>query len=362
MNNFILLLTNRADTVCFDNLAEYLTKNEIGNYTIIQENSIEDAYEHLFKTELCLIIGDITLEGGKEALQMIKNEEMSKHIPIVVLIEENNIEITKRAYESGADAVVSNEMIDIGLLPYIARPLIMNNILLNKNINKLSGLQDKAINDFILLDLVKAYIPKTIWEIALDCAHRQKMYIPEEETEKTIVFGDIIGFTKMTQHMDPKNVIETLNEAYDIVTEIIYKYEGDIDKFVGDAFIGIFDSALDAVKSSIEIQIRISELNDKRAKENLCPILFRIGINTGSVIRGNVGGHQRYDNTLIGDAVNTASRLEHIAPVGDIVISEATRLKAELDIPEELRNSITLRGKDSEDIYYTVFNYLKGRI
>lgn len=360
MERFILLLSNRKDTACFDKLAQYLTQNDIGNYILIKVNSVEDSYEHLFNEGLCLIIADMNLEGGKEAIQMIKNEEMSSHIPVLVLLDQYTSEDAKLAYENGADAIISEELINMGLLPYIVRPLMVNNNILNKNIKKLSKLQDKAINDFILLDLIKAYIPKTIWEIAQDCAHHQQMHIPEDETEKTIVFGDIIGFTEMTQHMKPKKVIETLNEAYEIVTEIVYKYNGDIDKFVGDAFFGIFDNAIDAVNSSVEIQLKIASLNKKRQALDQWPIKFRIGINTGNVIRGNVGGNQRYDNTLIGDAVNTASRLEHIAPPGDIAISEATRIKAGLDLPDELKKSEVLRGKDLSDVYYIVFDFLKG--
>jgi class 3 adenylate cyclase len=362
MENFILLLSNNLHDKYIDELNQYMNEQNLGDFSIIREDNIESAYDHLFKAELSLVIGDITLEGGKEALQMIKTEEMSKHIPIAVLIGSEDDQTICKAYQAGADAVITDLDIEKNRLPYICRPLVMNNQLLCRNINKLSGLQDKAINDFILLDLIKAYIPKTIWEIALDCAHQQKMYIAEEETEKTIVFGDIIGFTKMTQHIDPKKVIATLNEAYNIVTEIIYKYKGDIDKFVGDAFIGIFDDPSAAVKSSIEIQKKIAELNQQREAEQKVPIRFRIGINTGPVIRGNVGGNQRYDNTLIGDAVNTASRFEHIAPEGDIVISESTKIKAGLTIPAEHRHTTTLRGKDTVDIYYTVFEYLKENV
>jgi class 3 adenylate cyclase len=100
-------------------------------------------------------------------------------------------------------------------------------------------------------------------------------------------------------------------------------------------------------------------MNAREIQEGRRPIQFRIGIHTGPVIRGNVGGNHRYDNTLIGDTVNMASRLESLAPAGGIIISEETRKKARLSIPQSSLRRERLRGRDVEDTIYEVFQHMQ---
>jgi len=99
-------------------------------------------------------------------------------------------------------------------------------------------------------------------------------------------------------------------------------------------------------------------MNEARIQEGLPAIRFRIGIHTGPVIRGNVGGNMRFDNTLIGDTVNMASRLEEIAEAGGILISEETMKAAGLSIPQEYQDCVQLRGRDVQDSVYNVYDYL----
>ena len=115
-------------------------------------------------------------------------------------------------------------------------------------------LQEESIHDFILLDLIKDYIPRTIMNIARSCAHEQKIEIPEEEQILTIVFGDIRGFTPRTQNMAPKDVISYLNRAFEVVSSLVYEYSGDIDKYIGDAFLAVFADPKDALKSMMAVQ------------------------------------------------------------------------------------------------------------
>jgi adenylate cyclase len=238
--------------------------------------------------------------------------------------------------------------------------LIKNNVLNSELVDKLSQLQEQAIHDFILLDLIKKYIPKTIWDIANTSAYERKIRIPEEELELTIVFADIKGFTKMAHNLKPIEVIKTLNSVFQVVTKIVYDNRGDIDKFIGDAFLAVFEKAEDAVKAAVCVQKDIEMLNRERLKQRLCPIYFRIGIHTGPIIRGNVGGHQRFDNTLIGSTVNFAAQLENSSKEGDILISEDTCQKAHLIIPAEVKRQIQLKGSDTKETVYQVYNILKN--
>lgn len=342
-----------------DDLEKFAKKNQI-KIDFIYESSLEKAYEHLFSGSIGLILLDDRVEGFLEAITMIKQEELTRHTIIAVaLFSDKSLESRKKILEAGADQTITNEEIEAGLLVSLMRPLIINVALMDEQREKAAGLQEKTINDFIMLDLIKAYIPKTIWKVALECAHLQKIELPGEERELTIVFGDIKSFTRMSQHLTPKELIQSLNTVYEVVTRHIYEHNGDVDKFIGDAFFGIFESPTDAVRSMVLIQKELEVLNKKREEKGLYAFQFRIGVHTGPVIRGNVGGHNRYDNTLIGNSVNTASRLEHIAPVGEILISEDTRKRAKLKIPMEYQGKELLRGQESETTFYNVYSFLK---
>jgi class 3 adenylate cyclase len=179
--------------------------------------------------------------------------------------------------------------------------------------------------------------------------------------ELTIAFGDIREFTRMSQYLAPMDVILNLNSVFEIVTKVIYEHNGDIDKFIGDAFLAVFRNAREAVVAMVRVQKEMELLNSLRRDEQRPEILFRIGVHTGPIIRGNVGGNNRFDNTLIGDTVNTASRLENLSKAGDILISQTTMLKAELDIHPDNQARVRLKGKDREEIVYQVYPLLRDR-
>lgn len=337
---------------------KHLTDIKLSEVEVIQKTSINEAEETLFQTNISLIIIEWRLEGAPEFTFNLKSDEMFRLLPMLALVSGENSTDIEEVFLKGADNYVLTTNME-EQLPLVVRPLIVNNVMNDELVQKISILQEQAIHDFILLDLIKKYIPRTIWNLANDFAYQQRIQIPEEELELTIAFGDIREFTRMSQHLAPIDVIRNLNSVFEIVTRIIYEHNGDIDKFIGDAFLAVFEIPLDAIIAMVRVQKEIETLNIVRTGENLPAILFRIGIHTGPIIRGNVGGDHRYDNTLIGDTVNTASRLENLSRPGDILISETTRKKADLNIHPERQFKVKLKGKDSEEIVYQVFDLLK---
>jgi adenylate cyclase len=328
-------------------------------FEIITASTTEAAENVLFEKNVALIVMDWELPEAAGFTEDLKNDEMFRLVPVLALLKEDSREDVSHAMQSGADNYLKKK--DVAVRAYLViRPLIKNNVLNSELVEKISLLQEQAIHDFILLDLIKKYIPKTIWDLANNFAYEQKIRIPEEELELTIVFADIKGFTNMAHNLKPIEVIKTLNLVFEVVTRIVYAHNGDIDKFIGDAFLGLFREAKDAVKASVLLQKEIEELNNRRQKEQQEAIYFRIGIHTGPVIRGNVGGNQRYDNTLIGNTVNIAAWLESHSREGDILISEDTRQKAQIDIPTQYKQHIQLKGSDRQQIVYQVYNLLKN--
>src|ERR1035437_6250397 len=147
----------------------------------------------------------------------------------------------------------------------------------------------------------------------------------------TILFSDIRGFTSLSETLEPQDVVGQLNEYLSTMTAIIFAEHGIIDKFVGDGIMVYFgapvypqEHAWRAIKVAIQMQNGMETLRAKWQSEGKPDIQIGIGVNTGSVIMGNIGSSQYMDFTLIGDAVNLSSRLCTVAAAGEILISDST--------------------------------------
>jgi adenylate cyclase len=151
-----------------------------------------------------------------------------------------------------------------------------------------------------------------------------------KETEATVLFMDIVGFTPKVEHMDPVEIGVFLNNFFTEMTEIIFKNNGTLDKYMGDGIMAVFgvpfevdNHAESAIQTALEMIERLGEMNESLPKED--KIKIRIGINSGKMIAGDFGSPRRVDYTVIGNNVNIASRLESsVAGINDIAISEAT--------------------------------------
>lgn len=155
-----------------------------------------------------------------------------------------------------------------------------------------------------------------------------------ERRDVSILFSDLRGFTTMSEGMPPEHVAAILNEYFDAMTAAIFKYRGMINDFVGDAVMAIFgaplqdrDHALHATRAGIAMGEALETLNAKWKNEGLPQLRMGIDIHSGEVFAGNVGGRSRVKYTLIGDAVNVASRVEGLnKELGTtMLITEATR-------------------------------------
>src|SRR5262249_41472831 len=152
--------------------------------------------------------------------------------------------------------------------------------------------------------------------------------VPEEKSA-SILFADIVGFTTMSEKMSPQAVALLLNDYLSRMTDIIFKYEGTLDKYIGDAIMAVFgaplemsDHAARAVKAALQMQERLQEFNSEHREHHL---RIRIGINSGRVVAGEIGSVNKKEYTVLGDTVNTASRLESsVAKPGMVVIGENT--------------------------------------
>lgn len=168
----------------------------------------------------------------------------------------------------------------------------------------------------------------------------------------SVLFSDIRGFTSITESMDPRIVVEQLNEYLTVMTPVVFAHKGTIDKFVGDGIMAYFGAPLypeqhawRAVKAGMDMQKALHDLNHKWEREGKQPLNIGVGINTGSVIMGNIGTEQYMDFTLIGDSVNLASRLCSAAIANEVLISTSTYQEVYRNVVIEQSREIQVKGK-----------------
>ncbi len=177
----------------------------------------------------------------------------------------------------------------------------------------------------------------------------------------TIMFSDIENFTHYSSKMEPDDIHRLLNEYFEAMTEIVFKYQGTVDKFMGDGLMAFFgdpepltDHALQCVRAAFEMQLKVPEMRQKWEKRNHFPLRIRIGINTGEVVIGNMGSSKRLSYTAIGADVNLAQRFESLASTDGILISRKT-YDLIRDNPEGIQfssKSVKAKGYDDEITVY----------
>jgi adenylate cyclase len=164
----------------------------------------------------------------------------------------------------------------------------------------------------------KSYVsPKLVEELLKDPSTMPSL--KSERRMVSILFSDIAGFTSMSESLPPDEVEHILNEYLTAMSEIVFTNDGTLDKYIGDAVMAIWGNvgssnpktdAYKAVHTAILMQRKLAELREKWLSEGMVPLQIRIGVNTGEALVGNFGSPQKMDYTVIGDAVNTAARLE----------------------------------------------------
>jgi len=308
---------------------------------------IDEAEKILFESSISCILAGNQSEETLSFLNALKEDELFRHLPVVIFTPKGQGSVWKKDIPF-ADLVLDVETPLESIVDYLC-PLLRAKAYTDDLVKKISTLQDELMNKYLLIDLIKRYIPKTVWERANTFAEEQTIFIPEYEEEVAILYGDIMGFTRMAEHRQPKEVIDLLNEAYSVVTQSVYAAGGDIDKFIGDAFLAVHTDPLKAIQLALQIQ---QQLKNK-------PVKFRLGVHYGPVIRGNVGSDLRSDNTLIGDTVNTAARIQEVTTPGEVLVSEAVLQKAGVGIPFEYRREMQFKGKEEPLVVYDVYRFYK---
>jgi PAS domain S-box-containing protein len=183
---------------------------------------------------------------------------------------------------------------------------------------------------------------------------QQDVKIVSKRKKLTVCFSDLVGFTEITDKMESEDLTQLLNHYLTEMSKIALQYGATVDKYVGDAIVmffgdpttlGVKEDALACVQMAIAMQQRIGELAQEWSNSGIeTPLRCRIGIHTGYCTVGNFGSEDRMDYTMVGGTVNLASRLEHEAPPGGVLISFETYAHVKDDVRCEERGHLQVKG------------------
>jgi adenylate cyclase len=185
---------------------------------------------------------------------------------------------------------------------------------------------------------------------AIDTAMNSNQAVDSRQV--TILLSDLRGFTSVAEQYTALEMVEMLNRYFASMSEIIIRYGGTIDKFMGDAIMALFGAPIErdddieaALACAIEMQIAMHDINQANSSHGIAPLHMGIGINTGMVVAGSLGSALHSEYTVIGDQVNLASRIEAHSLRGQILLSENTYQHARDYIEVGDINEVIVKGK-----------------
>jgi adenylate cyclase len=195
----------------------------------------------------------------------------------------------------------------------------------------------------------------------------ENLVLSGERRQVTVLFCDVRGFTPMSERLAPEEVVLLLNDFYNLMIETTFKYDGTLDKFLGDAVMAVFgapmahpDHSARAIRTALAMQEGITGLNERRARDGKESISVGIGVSAGEAVAGTVGTEDRMEYTVIGDSVNLAARLESNAKPGQILISHRTYERVRDLVEARPLGRIRVKGKEEEVEVYEVLGLAPG--
>lgn len=248
---------------------------------------------------------------------------------------------------------------------------IENARLLNELRQREQDLTEKSAALAALSSKLAKYLAPQIYDSIF--TGKQDVKIASKRKKLTVCFSDLVGFTEITDNMESEDLTQLLNHYLTEMSHIALQHGATIDKYVGDAIVmffgdpttlGVKQDALACVQMAIAMQQRVGELAQEWLNSGIAsPLRCQIGIHTGYCTVGNFGSEDRMDYTMVGGTVNLASRLEHEAPPGGVLISFETFAHVKDEVRCEERGQVQVKGIAQPVATYAVLEpkYEEGR-
>jgi adenylate cyclase len=297
-----------------------------------------------------LMVLDVNMPGmsGFEVVEQLKKDEDIQSIPVIMLTALSDVENRVYAMTLGAEDYLTKPFSPRELIARVQRRLQSK-----LQTDDLKAKQEQIRNTF------ERFVAAPIVQQMLQ--HPADVKLGGKLQEITVLFADLEGFTSLSEQTEPEKLLSVLNQYHSLVVKIIQRYNGTIDKFIGDCVMALYNTPVEqadhisnAVKSALHIQDELHWFHTKLDKEYQLKINF--GIHTGVAVVGNVGTTELMDYTAVGDTVNVAARLQGLADNGRILISDVVYVAAEDIVFGRLRGPFAIKGRQNAVTVYEISN------
>ncbi|MEM9257035.1 MAG: adenylate/guanylate cyclase domain-containing protein [Pseudomonadota bacterium] len=324
---------------------------------VVTAASGEEALRALEQSDVDVVLLDLLMPGmdGREVLHKIKQRAEWRATPVIVISGSQDMDGIIECIEAGAD-------------DYLFKPF--NPVLLQARIK--AGIERKRWHDREelyrqQLERNEKFIRATFGrylsdEIVTDILERPEgLELGGDLRRVSILMSDIRGFTTLSEHLAPDQVVSMLNRYLGAMGDIIMAHQGTIDEFLGDAILAVFGAPLKrdddpdrAVKCALAMQAAMDDINDRNVADGLPIIHSGIAINTGDVIAGNIGSERRSKYGFVGHPMNVTSRIEDITKGGEVLISDSTYQSLAGKVAVGDRREINVKGIDETIVVHRV--------
>lgn len=313
-------------------------------FAINGKHALEQLEEH---DDVDMVLSDINMPEMDGLTLLTKLNEQNSLLKSVIVSAYGDMDNIRTAMNRGAFDFVTKPVNFVDL-----------ELTMEKTIRHVKQMREtmKAIKEN---NILKMYVDETVLNF-MGSREFESSLIANETVEATVAFIDICSFTTISENETPDRVVKLLNNYFDVMVKEIIDQGGYIDKFIGDAIMAVFrgDYHLDrAIDACLAVRKKIEELPNESGNIFFAPKVS-IGINSGEMISGNIGSAnlRRLDYTVIGDAVNTAQRLQSAAAEGQIIISEDSFEKVKESFNCNKVGEITLKNKANPVMTYEVLD------
>ena len=311
-----------------------------GHAVTVAEDGLQ-ALELMRSAPFDLVLLDIMMPhmNGYQVLENLKADEKLRHIPVIMISAVDDIDSIVRCIELGAEDYLSKPFNPVLLKARISACLEKKRLRDQEQAYSQELAEEKEKSERLLLNILPQAIAERL--------KQGETTIADSFSDVTVMFADLVGFTKLSTHLSPAELVELLNQIFSAFDELADSYGLEKIKTIGDAYMVVgglptpSDNHAEAIaEMAIDIQAAIAKMRTKSDR----PLSIRIGINTGPVEAGVIGT-KKFTYDLWGDTVNVASRMESLGVAGGIQVTVATYERLRDKYIFEERGLLQVKGK-----------------
>ncbi|MEB3886984.1 adenylate/guanylate cyclase domain-containing protein [Lyngbya sp. CCY1209] len=319
-------------------------------YDVLVASNGFEALELMRSTPLDLVLLDIMMPqmNGYQVLETLKADPALRYIPVIMISAVNDIESIVRCIELGAEDYLSKPFNPVLLRARINACLEKKRLRDQEQayLKKLAAEQEKS--EQLLLNILPAPIAARL--------KQGESTIADSFADVTVLFADIVNFTKLSANLSPSELVEILNQIFSVFDELAERYELEKIKTIGDAYMvvgGLPTPRPDHAEAIAEMALEMQQIVGDFSLKPGQPLQMRMGINTGPVEAGVIGT-RKFAYDLWGDTVNTANRMESHGVAGKIQVTAATYERLRDKYQFEERGVIEVKSKGKMTAYFLI--------